>query len=73
MSVIRFKREYRRNQPGATDDKMTYGMHDALVCRGVAEWVDQSPLAVSASQPVTAAPETTHDRKPRRFSKESLT
>lgn len=68
MSMIRFLKPNRyRKKVGDTDSQMTYGVHDALVMRGVAEWVDQSPITVSAiSEPVLSEKEPA--RKPRRFS-----
>ncbi len=73
MSVVRFKREFRRHLPGTLDGEMTYGVHDALVLRGIAEWVDQSPESVAViSQPVLAEQDTTRASKSRRiFSKET--
>ncbi len=69
MSVVRFLRPYRRREIGHTDAQMTYGMHDALVVRGIAEWIDKSPLIGAAiTEPVLTESETTRDRKPRRFS-----
>ncbi len=69
MSVVRFLRPYRRREPGQTDALMTYGMHDALVVRGIAEWVDKSPLMGAAiSEPVLTESEPARERKSRRFS-----
>lgn len=72
MSVVRFLRPYRRREIGQTDGQMTYGMHDALVVRGIAEWVDKSFLTGAAiSEPVlseSVPSESEPARKPRRFS-----
>ena len=73
MSTIRFVKPNRyRRAIGELDSQLTYGVHDTLVVRGIAEWVDQSPVTVAAiSEPVLAIPQTEPHRKPRRSFKES--
>ena len=70
MSTIRFVKPNRyRRAIGELDSQLTYGVHDTLVVRGIAEWVDQSPVTVAAiSEPVL---QTEPHRKPRRSFKES--
>ena len=73
MSTVRILRSNRFGKPvGYIDSQMTYGVHDTLVNRGIAEWIDKSPITSAAiSVPVLSAPvetETTRERKPRRFS-----
>ena len=71
MSVIRFKtiNRYRR-AIGDLDDQLTYGIHDTLVMRGIAEWVDQSPTATIPEALVPGrqvTEEPSRERRPRRF------
>jgi hypothetical protein len=66
MSVIRFKTINRyRKSIGDLDDQLTYGIHDTLVMRGIAEWVDQSPTGAIAKPEVSE--EAPRERRPRRF------
>ena len=74
MSTVRFLRSNRfRKEIGQLDSQMPYGVHDALVMRGIAEWVDKSPITVaSISDPVAESkPETPVREKRRHFSKET--
>ncbi len=74
MSTIRFLRPNRyRKAIGEIDSQLTYGVHDTLVVRGIAEWVDQSPEVIAAiSEPVLSEPKPVRERKPlRSFTKES--
>jgi hypothetical protein len=56
ISTIRFKRDNRYRKPiGSLDSQMGFGIHSALVQRGIAEFVDTtaviSPAAVEVSEP----------------------
>lgn len=50
MSTIRFlKPNLYRKAIGETDSQMSYGVHDTLVRRGIAEFVDELPPVVSGA------------------------
>lgn len=68
-SEIRFLRVNRYRKPvGSTDTLMGYGVHSALVQRGIAEFVDDKPLVTaSISEPVATKPETTSRSRKRRL------
>jgi hypothetical protein len=70
QTTIRFNRPYRGRATGSTDSLMGYGVHDALVQRGVAEFCDSAAPMVAAgiSEPQLSS-ETFGERKPRRQSK----
>ncbi len=58
MSTVRFLREYRRRPIGSFDSGYPYGVHDTLVLRGIAEWVDKSPEPTAViSDPILSKPE----------------
>lgn len=62
-SSIRFLKINRYRKPvGAIDSQMGFGVHSALVQRGIAEWVE--PLVASGiSEPVAVSTETPKRRK----------
>lgn len=62
IRFLRFDPRYRR-PAGYIDRQMGYGIHQMLVQRGVAEFVDETASAAPISEP-------SRDRKPRRSSKE---
>jgi hypothetical protein len=69
QTTIRFKRPYCGRAVGATDTLMGYGVHDALVQRGVAEFCSAAPvIAAGISEPQLSS-ETFGERKSRRQSK----
>ncbi len=53
-STIRFLRSYHRREIGSIDTGMGYGVHDTLVRRGIAEFVQEAKPVVAAaiSEPV---------------------
>ena len=81
-STIRFLRPYQGRMAGAIDSLMGYGVHDALVRRGVAEFFDSATPMVAAgiseprlsSDPLNSNPNDKHgERKLRRnFKKENV-
>lgn len=57
-SSIRFLRLNRYRHPiGSIDSTMGYGVHDALVMRGIAEWVERPIVASGISEPVAVSKE----------------
>lgn len=67
MATIRFLRMNRYGKAiGHQDSSLPYGVQDALVMRGVAEWVP-TPLAAAISEPVLSDDQS--DRRQRRHSK----
>lgn len=54
QSTIRFLKTNRYRKPiGSLDSLMGYGVHDALVSRGIAEWADGPTVSAAViSQPV---------------------
>lgn len=66
QTAIRFKRLNRYRKPiGAIDTQMGYGVHEALVSRGIAEWVEQPIVASGISEPVAVTTETPKRRQRR--------
>ena len=49
---IRFLLRWRGREPGSVDRQLDYGVRDALVRRGIAEWADPA----ADPQPFTPAP-----------------
>lgn len=71
QTTIRFKRAYQGRAVGSTDSQMGYGVHDALVQRGVAEFIGSATPILAAgiiTEPQLSS-ETYGERKPRRHSK----
>lgn len=69
QSTIRFVRPNRyRKAIGETDSQMGFGVHSALVQRGIAEFVSETPLVSAAvSEPVANTDNTKRSRKSRSF------
>lgn len=73
QTMIRFKHPFNGRAVGSTDTLMGYGVHDTLVQRGIAEFIDSAipVIAAGISEPQLSS-ETFSERKPRRsFKKES--
>jgi len=67
QTTIRFLRANPYRKPiGSTDETMGYGVHDALVQRGVAEFVTARPLvAAGISEPRAESTEAPKRRQRR--------
>lgn len=71
VSTIRFKRVFRSRPVGSTDSAMGYGVHDALVQRGIAEFVCSAVPAAAVTTPqIDSDPQET-ERRSRRKHKEN--
>lgn len=67
-TTIRFLKQYRGRQVGSCDDLMGFGVHDALVQRGIAEWAT-APMLAGISEPVLSVPDTEPSDQKRRYNK----
>lgn len=65
-STIRFKRPYRGREVGSTDSLMGYGVHDALVRRGVAEFCHSAAPAPAEAIPQVEPDTQDQERRGRR-------
>lgn len=65
QTTIRFLRPNIYGRPvGYIDNQMSYGVHDVLVMRGIAEFVNSAPADAELPQIDTDTQET--ERRPRR-------
>jgi len=65
-STIRFLRQYRGRSVGSFDSLMGYGVHDALVRRGVAEFYHSATPAPAESNPQVETDTQDQERRGRR-------
>lgn len=64
-TTIRFLRMYQGRPVGALDSAMGFGVHDALVRRGIAEFVEEELVSAAVSEPQLSS-ESKGERKSRR-------